>query len=133
MDVVRDAVGRAFIQLSFPDVFSLFGGWLIVKLQIVVHVHLVDVVVDAHLPEAHLELVDGNVDVAVRVVRDVGNLGNDFRVFGLGALRAVFTHVAVSAPRVASADQPGAVIQLVDLGDGVCVAFDDAPCVFVGV
>ena len=45
-----------------------------VEFQVVVHLHLVGVVVDTNALEAHLELRDWDVDVAVFFIFDVGNL-----------------------------------------------------------
>ena len=109
MEIVQNAVFTTVPHQFFNSVRFTFHycfinrAGIVIKLEVVVHLHLLRVVVDADSAEAHLELVNWNVDVAVLIVMNIRDLGNDIWVVGLRALRSILAHVAVFSPWVAHA------------------------------
>lgn len=80
----------------------------VVKLQIIVHLHLLGIEVGIEVSETLFELIDRQVDVAIVEILSIGN-GSQV---GRGPLRTITTvssNVSVFAPRVAGLDQFGLV------------------------
>ena len=137
MEIVQNAVFTTIPHQFFNSVrFTLQRycfinrAGIVIKLQVVVHLHPLRVVVDADFPEANLELGDWNVDVAVLIVMNIRDLGNDIFVIGLRALRSILAHVAVYSPGIAHAHYLGVVLERYNPRYGVSMAFDHAPFVF---
>jgi len=136
IEFVQYAVFTTLPHQSFKSVrftFQLYcfinRAGIVIKLQIVVHLHPLRVVIDADLSEAHLELGDWYVDVAVLIVMNIRDLVNDLLVIGLRALRSILAHVAVYSPGIAHAHYLCLVLERYNPRYGVSMAIDHAPWV----
>ena len=113
MQIVQNAVfttvpHQFFNSVRFTlDYCFINRAGIVIKLEVVVHLHPLRVVIDCDSAEAHLELFNWNVDVAVLIVMNIRDLGNNILVVGLRALRSILAHVAVYSPWVAYAHYSG--------------------------
>ena len=89
-------------SIRFGNLLGTRG--LVIDLEVVVELHLVGVEVSSDFFEAHLELVDGDVDVAVALIVNVIDLVFDVFVLRLWTKGSVKAKVAVFAPRIAAFD-----------------------------
>ena len=139
MEIVQNDVTTTLLHQSFDSVrFTLQRSCLnragiVIKLEVVVHLHPLRVIVNDDSAEAHLELGNWNVDVAVLFVMNIRDLLNDIYVVCLRALRSILTHVAVFSPGIAHAHNPCLVFERNHTRYGVSMAFDHAPWVFFAV